>query len=78
MSLLHRGSAWLDTGTIASLYQAGEFVRVIEQNQGLQIASLEEIAFNNGWIGKDSLIESAERFGKSSYGQYLKQVVERC
>ena len=78
VSLLHRGSAWLDTGTIASLYQAGEFVRVIEQNQGLQIASLEEIAFNNGWIGKDSLIESAERFGKSSYGQYLKQVVERC
>lgn len=78
VSLLHRGSAWLDTGTIASLYQAGEFVRVIEQNQGLQIASLEEIAFNNGWIGKDSLIESAERFGKSSYGQYLKQVVARC
>ena len=53
-------------------------MRVIEQNQGLQIASLEEIAFNNGWIGKEALLESAERFGKSSYGQYLKQVVDRC
>lgn len=75
--LLHRGSAWLDTGTISSLYQAGEFVRVIEQNQGLQIASLEEIAFSNGWIDKTALLESAERFGKSSYGQYLSQVAAR-
>ena len=77
VSLLHRGSAWLDTGTISSLYQAGEFVRVIEQNQGLQIASLEEIAFSNGWIDKTALLESAERFGKSSYGQYLSQVAAR-
>lgn len=77
VSLLHRGSAWLDTGTISSLYQAGEFVRVIEQNQGLQIASLEEIAFSNGWIDKTALLESAERFDKSSYGQYLSQVAAR-
>ena len=74
---MHRGSAWLDTGTVASLYQASEFVRVIEQNQGLQIASLEEIAFNNGWIDRDTLLESAERFKKSSYGQYLYQVAGR-
>lgn len=77
VALLHRGSAWLDTGTIQSLYQAGEFVRVIEQNQGLQIASLEEIAFSNGWIGRDDLLASAKRFSKSSYGQYLMQVAER-
>lgn len=77
VSLLHRVSAWFDTGTISSLYQAGEFVRVIEQNQGLQIASLEEIAFSNGWIDKTALLESAERFGKSSYGQYLSQVAAR-
>ena len=77
VTLLGQGFTWLDTGTISSLYQAGEFVRVIEQNQGLQIASLEEIAFSNGWIDKTALLESAERFGKSSYGQYLSQVAAR-
>ena len=77
VQLLHRGSAWLDTGTVPSLYQAGEFVRVIQQNQGLQIASLEEIAFQNHWIDRETLLQSAKRFSKSSYGQYLKQVSER-
>lgn len=77
VSLLHRGSAWLDTGTIASLYQAGEFVRAVEQNQGLQIASLEEIAFNNSWISRDMLLASAERCAKTPYGQHLKKVAER-
>lgn len=77
VSLLHRGSAWLDTGTIASLYQASEFVRAVEQNQGLQIASLEEIAFNNSWISRDMLLASAERCAKTPYGQHLKKVAER-
>lgn len=76
VSLLPRGSAWLDTGTMESLYRAAEFVRVTEQNQGLQIASLEEIAYNNGWISKETLLESAERFGKSPYGMHLRRVAD--
>lgn len=74
--LLPRGSAWLDTGTMDSLYRAGEFVRVTEENQGLQIASLEEIAYNNGWISRETLLESAERFAKSSYGHHLLKVAQ--
>lgn len=77
VSLLHRGSAWLDTGTIASLYQAGEFVRAVEQNQGLQIAALEEIAYNNKWIDKETLLESADRFSKTAYGQHLYKVADK-
>ena len=76
VGLLPRGSAWLDTGTMDSLYRAGEFVRVTEENQGLQIASLEEIAYNNGWITKEVLLKSARRFAKSSYGKHLKKVAE--
>lgn len=68
---MHRGSAWLDTGTVSSLFRAGEFVRVIQENQRLMIGCLEEIAFNNGWISRDLLLESAERYKKSEYGQYL-------
>ena len=74
--LLPRGSAWLDTGTMDSLYRAGEFVRVTEENQGLQIASLEEIAYNNGWIDRDVLLKSAKRFAKSSYGKHLMRVAD--
>lgn len=74
--LLPRGSAWLDTGTMDSLYRAGEFVRVTEENQGLQIASLEEIAYNNGWINRDVLLKSAKRFAKSSYGKHLMRVAD--
>ena len=74
--LLPRGSAWLDTGTMESLYRASEFVRVTEQNQGLQIASLEEIAYNNGWISRENLLESANRFGKSPYGLHLRKVAD--
>lgn len=74
--LLHRGSAWFDTGTVQSLYAAAEYVRVVEENQGIQIASLEEIAYNNGWIALDLLRAAAEKYGKSSYGQYLKMVAE--
>jgi glucose-1-phosphate thymidylyltransferase len=76
VSVLNRGSAWLDTGTISSLYQAGEFVRAIEENQGLQIASLEEIAFNQGWITREQVLEAAERCKKTPYGQHLFRVAE--
>lgn len=75
VSLLPRGSAWLDTGTMDSLYRASEYVRVVEKNQGLQIASLEEIAFNAGWIDSTVLQHAAERYGKSLYGQHLANVL---
>ena len=73
---LGRGYAWLDTGTTDALAEASEFVRVIENRQGVQISAVEEIAYRNGWIGKEKLLESAEQYGKSSYGKHLKQVAE--
>lgn len=73
---LGRGYAWLDTGTVDSLAEASEFVRVIERREGIQIASLEEIAYRNGWISRESLERSAELYGKSSYGRHLHNVVE--
>ena len=73
---LGRGFAWMDTGTVDSLYGASEFVRVIEQREGIQIASLEEISYRNGWIGKDQLKQAAGRYGKSSYGKHLRNVAE--
>lgn len=73
---LGRGYAWLDTGTMESLFEAGEFVRAVQRSQGLSVSVIEEIAFENGWISKERLIESAERYGKSVYGQHLKKVVE--
>lgn len=76
VEILHRGSAWLDTGTIPSLYQASEFVRSVEQNQGLQIASLEEIAFNNSWIDRETLLKQAKRYEKTAYGKHLYHVAE--
>lgn len=75
VKVLHRGSAWLDTGTIPSLYKASEFVKAVEDNQGLQIAALEEIAYNNGWITK-VLLDAAERHAKTAYGQHLMRVAE--
>lgn len=77
VELLHRGSAWLDTGTMESLYRAGEFVRAVEQNQGLKIAALEEIAYLTGWIGEDEIRRAAKYFGKSTYGEYLGRVAGR-
>lgn len=74
VQLLHRGSAWFDAGTISSLFNASNYVRVIEENQGIQVGSLEEIAYNNGWITCEMLIDAAELYGKSPYGQYLKMV----
>lgn len=70
-----RGYAWLDTGTHASLLDAGNFVRTIEERQGQQIGSPEEIAYAAGWIGKEDLRAAAERFGKSAYGAYLRRLL---
>lgn len=73
---LGRGFAWLDAGTIDSLYEASEFIKVTENRQGIKIAAVEEIAFNNGWIEKRQLLELAEGYGKTSYGRHLKNVAE--
>ena len=72
-----RGTAWLDTGTHESLLEAGDFVRAIQSRQGLRIACLEEIAFSRGWLSTEELAGIAARFGKSSYGIYLKSILER-
>ena len=76
VQLLGRGYAWLDTGTMDSLVDAADFVRTIETRQGSQIAALEEIAFTEGWIDKETLLQSAQRYGKSPYGQHLMHVAE--
>lgn len=76
VKLLGRGFAWLDTGTMDSLVDAGNFVQTIQKRQGVEISAPEEIAFVNGWIDKDKLIESAERYGKSPYGEHLNRVAE--
>lgn len=76
VKLLGRGFAWLDTGTMDSLVDAADFVRMIEQRQSIKISAPEEIAFKNGWISKDKLLESARRYGKSPYGEHLKAVAE--
>ena len=76
VKLLGRGFAWLDTGTMDSLIEAGEFVKMVENRQGIQISAIEEIAYKNGWISKEKLLESAAKYGKSPYGQHLKKVAE--
>lgn len=73
---LGRGYAWLDTGTMDSLFEAGEFVRTVQRAQGLPIAVAEEIAFENGWITREQLMAAAEKYGKSPYGKHLKDVAE--
>lgn len=73
---LGRGYAWLDTGTMDALADATEFVRVIENRQGIKISAVEEIAYKNGWIDKEKLLVSANQYGKSNYGKHLKQVAE--
>lgn len=73
---LGRGYAWLDTGTMESLADAAEFVRVVENHSGIKIAVLEEIAYKNGWIDRDMLLSSAANYGKSPYGMYLRTVAE--
>lgn len=76
VKLLGRGFAWLDTGTMDSLIDAGQFVQMVEKRQGIKISAIEEIAYKNGWITKEKLLESAERYGKSTYGQHLRKVAE--
>ena len=76
VQLLGRGFAWLDTGTIDSLVDAADFVRMIEKRQSIKISAPEEIAYKNGWIDKETLLDSAQRYGKSPYGQHLHAVAE--
>ena len=73
---LGRGFAWLDTGTMESLFEASQFVRTVEKAQDLPVSVPEEIAFENGWITRAHLLECAERYGKSSYGAHLRAVAE--
>lgn len=77
VQLLDRGFAWLDTGTMDSLFEAAEFVRVLSQRQDVTISAPEEIAYGNGWISKAQLLEIAKSYGKSPYGEHLKRVAER-
>ena len=72
--ILGRGFAWLDTGTIDSLIEAADFVQMTEKRQGVKISALEEIAFRKGWISKEELLVSASKYGKSPYGEHLKNV----
>jgi glucose-1-phosphate thymidylyltransferase len=74
VSIMDRGTAWLDTGTFSSLMQAGQFVQVIEERQGLKIGCIEEVAFNMGYINKEKLIKLATPLTKSGYGNYLLEL----
>lgn len=76
VKLLGRGFAWLDTGTMDSLLEAAEFVQMVEKRQGIKISAPEEIAYAQGWITKDELLESAKAYGKSPYGLHLKAVAD--
>ena len=76
VQLLGRGFAWLDTGTMKSLLDASNFVEMIQSRQGITISAPEEVAYVNGFIGKEKLLESAKAYGKSPYGEHLKAVAE--
>ena len=73
---LGRGYAWLDTGTMESLFEASEFVRAVERSQGLSVSVVEETAYQNGWIDRERLLAAADKYGKSVYGQRLRKVAE--
>lgn len=74
--ILGRGYAWLDAGTMDSLVDATDFIRMVEKRQGVKISAPEEIAFRKGWIDKEQLIASAEMYGKSPYGEHLRKVAD--
>jgi len=76
VKLLGRGFAWLDTGTMDSLLDAASFVQMVEKRQGVKISAPEEIAYKQGWISKEKLLESAKKYGKSPYGKHLERVAE--
>lgn len=76
VQLLGRGYAWLDTGTMDTLVEAAEFVQVLENRQGIMISAPEEIAYRNGWITEEELLQSAEPYGKSPYGEHLRRVAD--
>lgn len=76
VSLLGRGYAWLDTGTIDSMHEASSFVRTIEHRQGFKIACLEEIGLQNGWLGAEEILARAAQLGKTEYATYLRRCVE--
>ncbi len=76
VQLLGRGYAWLDTGTMDSLVDAADFVRMVQKRQSVVISAPEEIAYKNGWISRDELMVSAQRYGKSPYGEHLKAVAD--
>ena len=78
VSIMDRGTAWLDTGTFPSLMQAGQFVQVIEERQGLKIGCIEEVAFNMGYINKEQLIKIAQPLTKSGYGNYLLDLAKQA
>lgn len=73
---LGRGYAWLDTGTMASLFEASQFVRTVETAQDLPVSVPEEIAYDNGWVSHERLLECAERYGKGDYGKHLRIVAD--
>lgn len=75
VGVLRRGTAWLDTGTFDSLIDAGEFIHVIEERQGMKIGCIEEIAYRNAWIDDEQMSQLAEKFYKSGYGKYLKKLI---
>ena len=77
VGVLKRGAAWLDTGTFASLMQAGQFVQVLEERQGLKVGCIEEIAYKNGWITSEQLVVEAQKLLKSGYGQYLMNLIKK-
>ena len=76
VQLLEKGFAWLDTGTVDSLAEATEFVRTVQRSQRIEISSPEEIAYQNGWIGREELLKSALLYGKSPYGAHLRRIAE--
>lgn len=75
VGIMGRGTAWLDTGTFDSLHEASEFVKIIEKRQGFKVSCIEEIAFRLGYIDEKQLLNSAEKYGKSGYGEYLKKLI---
>lgn len=76
VEIFGRGFAWMDTGTIESLLDASEFIQMVQQRQGIEIAAPEEVAYRQKWISREALVESARRYGKSSYGAHLRAVAE--